>query len=455
VSRSDRNDVRDPVSGPPLPAEDRRQPAGRQLPAPSRVLAAGVLAAAASVGLCVLLVRAATALTPTLAGYSHFRFGDYAPLAVGGVAVATLAWPAVALLSPTPVRLYRSLAVAVSLVAFLPDLGLLAEGEPARAVAFLAAMHVAVAVVTFAAVVTLAPVPRPVTAPATGSPEPPPQPGREAGAGALTDRRSGRAGKGSPGETSAAPEAAEAGWGSGLAAVLDPLGRTLWLALVATVGLVTALGVVALVTVPTTRPAVLVPVAGRFVYLLHALLGGVLAIAGAVVLLLSRERGDALVRRSAVSGLVGVVLAAGGGLLTVLPAERVLGIVVMLAGALLAGFAYLAPIALAEEGPAGGARPVGPAGGEQALATCVRCVERAAAAEGDRDPARSRDDWIIDRVETGDCPLCPGTRLRVTGTVGACPCCRSTYRRLPGGDDRSWIITPGSRTLAGGARSGR
>jgi hypothetical protein len=97
-------------------------------------------------------------------GYAHFQFSDYGKLTVIGVVVAGLAWPVVTRLTSAPRWVYFRLAVAVTIVLWLPDLYILAKGQPAKAVAVLMVMHLAIAVVTYNCVVRLAPVrPRPAT----------------------------------------------------------------------------------------------------------------------------------------------------------------------------------------------------------------------------------------------------------------------------------------------------
>ncbi len=55
------------------------------------------------------------------------------------------------------VEVFR-LAILVTLVLWLPDLYILAKGQPAQAVAVLMCMHLAVALVTYNALVHIAPV---------------------------------------------------------------------------------------------------------------------------------------------------------------------------------------------------------------------------------------------------------------------------------------------------------
>ena len=125
---------------------------------PVRWLVASLLAVAGSLAVDALLVRLGTAIFPSTKGYDHFRFGDYATLTVIGVVAACLGWPVVARLCAAPRRLFGMLAVAVTVVLLLPDVLILAQGQPVRAVLVLMVMHVAIAVVTYGALVLAAPV---------------------------------------------------------------------------------------------------------------------------------------------------------------------------------------------------------------------------------------------------------------------------------------------------------
>ena len=55
------------------------------------------------------------------------------------------------------------MAVLVTLVLWLPDVYILVKGQPAKAVAVLFVMHLAIALVTYNALVRLAPGPRAAT----------------------------------------------------------------------------------------------------------------------------------------------------------------------------------------------------------------------------------------------------------------------------------------------------
>jgi hypothetical protein len=128
-------------------------------PVPSviRLLVATVL----SVGLSLLadaaLVAIGTRLFPATKGYGHFEFHDYAKLTIIGVIIACAAWPAVTRVSSAPRWLFFRLAIAVTVVLLLPDVYILHQGQPAKAVAILMLMHLAIGVITYNALVRVAP----------------------------------------------------------------------------------------------------------------------------------------------------------------------------------------------------------------------------------------------------------------------------------------------------------
>jgi Family of unknown function (DUF6069) len=133
-------------------APRHRQPSGL------RLLLATAISLAASLAIDAALVAIGTAVFPSTKGYVHFQFHDYAKLTVIGVAAACLAWPVVTRVSSAPRWLFFRLAILVTLVLWLPDLYILAKGQPAKAVAVLMCMHLAIALVTYNALVHVAPV---------------------------------------------------------------------------------------------------------------------------------------------------------------------------------------------------------------------------------------------------------------------------------------------------------
>ena len=138
-------------------------PAHRQ-PSAVRVAAAAIAAVAGSLAADALLVVIGQAVFPSTRGYAHFQFADYSKLTVIGVVIACLAWPVVTRISSAPRWLFLRMAVAVTLVLWLPDVYILVLGQPPRAVAVLFAMHLAIAVVTYNCLVRLAGTRPPATA---------------------------------------------------------------------------------------------------------------------------------------------------------------------------------------------------------------------------------------------------------------------------------------------------
>jgi hypothetical protein len=126
-------------------------------PGPVRVALASVAAVVGSLVADAVLVAIGMAVFPSTKGYVHFRFPDYGKLTLIGVVIACVAWPVVTRISFDPRWLFLRLAVVVTLVLWLPDLWILSQGQPGRAVAVLMVMHLAIALVTYNALVRLAP----------------------------------------------------------------------------------------------------------------------------------------------------------------------------------------------------------------------------------------------------------------------------------------------------------
>lgn len=131
---------------------------GTRPPRPGAVVVATVVSLAGSLAADAVLVAIGTAVFPSTKGYVHFAFGDYGKLTVIGVLIACAGWPVVARVTSAPRRLFLRLAVAVTAVLYLPDVWLLLRTQPPRAVAVLMTMHLAIAVVTYNALVRIAPV---------------------------------------------------------------------------------------------------------------------------------------------------------------------------------------------------------------------------------------------------------------------------------------------------------
>lgn len=278
-------------------------------PARGKVVYATLAAIAVSLGAVVGLVALATTLFPATRGYSHFQPLDYGSFTVLGVVSACVSWPALVRVAAEPRRLYRRLAVGVSLVLLLPDAYLLLTGQPFRVVGPLVLMHGAVALATYQIVVRLAPAPRrdvPSFVPAATA------------AGAV------------------APVAPRRWW---------------FIALGSATCVELAVGFVALLAVPFGRPSeVVVHGRGAVTYLLHGAFGFVLVLAAVALVVAARQAGRSL-RAGAIGGLVGIVLGGLGGALVIDRPARLLGIGLMLVGAVLAPTAYFLPL-MSEQSPA-------------------------------------------------------------------------------------------------------
>jgi hypothetical protein len=133
-------------------APNHKQPSG------GRVALATVVSITGSLLTDAVLVVIAQAVFPSTKGYVHFQFSDYAKLTVIGVLIACVAWPVTTRITSQPRWMFFRMAILVTLVLWLPDVYILVKGQPAKAVAFLFLMHLAIALVTYNALVRLAPV---------------------------------------------------------------------------------------------------------------------------------------------------------------------------------------------------------------------------------------------------------------------------------------------------------
>jgi Family of unknown function (DUF6069) len=127
-------------------------------PSAARVVLAAAVALVGSLAADAVLVALGEAVFPSTKGYAHFQFSDYSKLTIVGVVIACVAWPIVTRISSAPRWLFFRLAIAVTFVLFLPDFYILKQGQPAKAVVVLLCMHIAIALVTYNALVRLAPV---------------------------------------------------------------------------------------------------------------------------------------------------------------------------------------------------------------------------------------------------------------------------------------------------------
>ncbi len=125
-------------------------------PGVARVALAGVAAVAASLLVDVLLVLAGTAAFHPPASFGPFSFPTYAALTVVGVVGATAFWAGAVRVSSQPRWVLGRAAVVVTALLLIPDV-LLLPHDPTGGVMTLMAMHIAIAVVTTAVLLTVAP----------------------------------------------------------------------------------------------------------------------------------------------------------------------------------------------------------------------------------------------------------------------------------------------------------
>ncbi|MFZ0168207.1 MAG: hypothetical protein WAL64_02145 [Candidatus Dormiibacterota bacterium] len=130
----------------------------REPPSWPRWVLALVVANVGSLISDAILVAIGTTIFPSTQGFGHFQPTDYGKLTLIGVTIACVGWPVVTRLSSQPRWLFLRLAVLVTLVLWLPDLWILVHGEPIRGVGVLMTMHLAIAFITYNALVHLAPV---------------------------------------------------------------------------------------------------------------------------------------------------------------------------------------------------------------------------------------------------------------------------------------------------------
>jgi len=126
-------------------------------PSVIRWVVATVASLAGSLLVDAALVAIGEAVFTSTKGYGHFQFSDYGKLTVVGVIVACVAWPVVTRISSAPRWMFFRMAVAVTLVLWLPDIYILINGQSGKAVAVLMLMHLAIALITYNCLVHIAP----------------------------------------------------------------------------------------------------------------------------------------------------------------------------------------------------------------------------------------------------------------------------------------------------------
>ncbi|HEY1920186.1 MAG TPA: DUF6069 family protein [Streptosporangiaceae bacterium] len=123
-----------------------------------RVVLATAASLAGSLIADALLVIAGEHVLHVSPAYQHFHLSDYGKLTVIGVIIACVAWPITTRITSHPRWMFFRMAIAVTLMLWLPDLYLLYLGQPPRAVVVLMLMHLAIALVTYNLLVHVAPV---------------------------------------------------------------------------------------------------------------------------------------------------------------------------------------------------------------------------------------------------------------------------------------------------------
>jgi len=126
-------------------------------PSWARWALASVVAVVGSLVADALLVVLGKAVFPGTKHFVHFQFSDYGKLTVVGVVVACVGWPVVTRVSSLPRWVFLRAAVAVTLVLLVPDVYIWHNGESPHGVLVLMVMHVAIALVTYNALVRIAP----------------------------------------------------------------------------------------------------------------------------------------------------------------------------------------------------------------------------------------------------------------------------------------------------------
>jgi len=278
-------------------------------PSGLRIAMVTSLAAVASVVVNAALVWLATAFDPPLKHYSHFRLVDYGTLTVVGVICAGVAWEFATRNLAAPRHTFFQVAVGVIFVLWVPDVWLLIKHEPTRAVIFLIVMHLAVALITYNLLVFAAPV-------------------------GVRDAIT---------VAAPMPRANEALEGD---ATPERVPRVVWVVLMIAVAVEFFAGLIGMLYVPFNRPDGWLAHRGEAIYLVHAVLGGLLGVAALVVVLqvLRQTRVHRVDRVAAVSGLVGMLIGALGGALCVSHPLRLVGMALMFVGVSVAFFGYFIPM---------------------------------------------------------------------------------------------------------------
>ncbi len=124
-----------------------------------RLVAAGLAAVAVSLLADIVLAAIGQAAFTVPAGFGKFGFGSYSLLPVAGITGATATWWAVTRLSSQPRWLLTRLAALATALFLIPDFLLLGTpGNPGGPVVILMLMRLAAALITYTALIKIAPV---------------------------------------------------------------------------------------------------------------------------------------------------------------------------------------------------------------------------------------------------------------------------------------------------------
>lgn len=125
-------------------------------PALARIVMAGVISLVASLVADAFLVAVGRGLFHRSGGFGPFHASAYVPLTVLGVVGATVGWAVLLQVTSRPRWVLLRAAIVVTVVLLVPDVNLLPT-NPGGPVATLMVMHLAIAVVTYAALRGMAP----------------------------------------------------------------------------------------------------------------------------------------------------------------------------------------------------------------------------------------------------------------------------------------------------------
>ncbi|MDQ2724613.1 MAG: hypothetical protein M3Y36_03870 [Actinomycetota bacterium] len=143
----------------------------RPPPSSRRIILAGVLSIVGSLIADALLVAAGKAILNPGAPFDKFNFASYATLTVIGVMGATVGWALLVRMTSQPRWFVIRAAVVVTVVLLIPDFAILPH-DPTGPVVVLMTQHVAIAIITTALLLAVAPAGRGRSTPRASRPGP-------------------------------------------------------------------------------------------------------------------------------------------------------------------------------------------------------------------------------------------------------------------------------------------